>query len=178
MGARCLCGCGSGGHGGGVRELDLEPLGSRRGGNHAEHRLSPVATITAYVLALELARVAETGKVCAKSHLGLLLLEFLLLDLGGKLLRGMRRHCLGVVGGDMRAEGRRRRSWERNGGSLLAPDGCELAAEDRVGEAASGMGRIGRLRSQNSKTDGRDYRMAERQNGRLPLHSIFGSGHV
>jgi hypothetical protein len=46
---------------------------------------------------------------------------------------------------------------------LLAPDGCELAAEDRVGEAASGMGRIGRLRSQNSKTDGRDYRMAERQ---------------
>jgi hypothetical protein len=63
----------------------------------------------------------------------------------------------------MRAEGRRRRSWERNGGSLLAPDGCELAAEDRVGETASDMGRIGRLRSQNSKTDGRDYRMAERQ---------------
>jgi hypothetical protein len=146
-------------------------LGSRRGGNHAERRLSPVATITACVLALELARVAETGKVCAKSHLGLLLLEFLLLDLGGELLRGMRRHCLGVVGGDMRAEGRRRRSWERNGGSFLAPDGCELAAEDRVGEAASGMGRIGRLRSQNSKTDDRDYRMAERQNGRTADYS-------
>jgi hypothetical protein len=37
----------------GVRELDLEPLGSRRGGNHAERRLSPVAVITACVLALD-----------------------------------------------------------------------------------------------------------------------------
>ena len=33
--------------------------------------------------------------MCAKSHLGLLLLELLLLDLGGELLRGLRRH-LGV----------------------------------------------------------------------------------
>jgi len=33
--------------------------------------------------------------VCAKSHLGLLLLELLLLDLGGELLRSLRRH-LGV----------------------------------------------------------------------------------
>ena len=38
---------------GGVRELDLKPLGSRLGGNHAERRLSPVATITACVLALD-----------------------------------------------------------------------------------------------------------------------------
>jgi hypothetical protein len=65
--------------------------------------------------------VAETGGVCAKSHLGLLLL-----DLGGELLRSLRCHCLGVVGGDTRVE--RRRSWERNGGSLLAQDGCEMRA--------------------------------------------------
>jgi hypothetical protein len=78
--------------------------------------------------------------MCAKSHLGLLLLEFLLLDLGGELLRGLRRHCLGVVGGDMRAEGRRRRSWERNGGSLLAPDGCEMRAGD---ERQGGRGCVG-----------------------------------
>jgi hypothetical protein len=105
----------------------------------------------------ELARVAETGGVCAKSHLGLLLLELLLLDLGGELLRGLRRHCLGVVGGDTRAERRRRRSWERNGGSLLARDGCEMRAgsgrqggRGRVGP----VGRIGWLRSQNSRTNG------------------------
>ena len=43
-----------------------------------------------------------------RKRLGSLILELRLLDLGGELLRGMRRHCLGVVGGDMRAEGRRR----------------------------------------------------------------------
>jgi hypothetical protein len=57
-----------------------------------------------------------------KSHLGLLLLELLLLDLGGELLRGLRRRCLGVVGGDTRAERRRRTRAEGEGnrGSLLA----------------------------------------------------------
>jgi hypothetical protein len=37
----------------GVHELDLEPLGSRWGGNHAKRRLSPVAAITACMLALD-----------------------------------------------------------------------------------------------------------------------------
>jgi hypothetical protein len=47
----------------GVRELDLEPLGSRRGGNDAEHRLSPVAAITACVLALDSGGRFEWGYV-------------------------------------------------------------------------------------------------------------------
>jgi hypothetical protein len=47
----------------GVRELDLEPLVSRWGGNHAERRLSPVTAITARVLALDSGGRFEWGYV-------------------------------------------------------------------------------------------------------------------
>ena len=45
-------------------------------------------------------RTIREGGGCGKSHLGLLLLELLLLDLGGELLGGLRRH-LGLSVGRM-----------------------------------------------------------------------------
>jgi hypothetical protein len=80
--------------------------------------------------------------VCAKSHLGLLLLELLLLDLGGELLHSLHRHCLGVVGGirgQSNDDGLERKG--RGTGALCSRGTvarCGLAAEGRVGKAVWG----------------------------------------
>jgi hypothetical protein len=65
----------------------------------------------------------------------------------------------GCRGRDTRAEQRRRTRAEGEGnrGSLLARDGCEMRAGGRRqgGKGRVGLvGRIGRLRSQNGRTDG------------------------
>jgi hypothetical protein len=99
--------------------------------------LDPTRTTYEYPIYFRLADLLDStsrihtireGGGCGKSHLGLLLLELLLLDLGGELLGGLRRH-LGLSVGGRGCGGR------RGGGGGLAKTLVQTRAVG-VGEGA------------------------------------------